>query len=247
MRQFPDPGLFQPTFVVWQDGHASPEHDGDPLGWDAAGDKLVVIHSLQPVDIDPFFDPRGWLEVLSWPGLQTLYANKSKDDIGDAAFDPSGSYVDYSSVTQDASGVWREHVDLINLSTGSVATISIAGDATGVVGGYVWNAQSQIVTYSDAAPFVSTYDAAGNRVSEQKVAPKINFQASADGSTLVGFGVDLNTGYSTGAIAYRDGSSAPLQPPGDLRSFSVSPDGKHILISVGSPTGGTTYIADVPL
>lgn len=245
MRRFPDPGFFLPTFVVWQGGHASPEHDGYPLGWDAAGDKLVVLHSLQPVDIDPFFDPRGWLEVLSWPVLQTLYANKSKGDIGDATFDPTGNYVDYSSVTRDASGAWNLHIDIIDLATGSVANVAVAGDSTGV-GDYLWNDQSQILTFIGADTVVTTYAPDGTKVGQHKGTPKSSYEASADGTTLVSTQAGPN-GFSTPVIAYRDGASALLQPPAEVHNFLISPDGRQILITVGSPTGETAYLAKVPL
>lgn len=246
-RTLPDPGLFRPTFVIWQDGHATAEREGEALGWDATGDKLVVLHSLQPVDIDPFFDPRGWLEVLSWPEMNTLFAegHSQEGDAGDNAFDPTGTYFAYYVSSDDGSSIPGRQIDIGDLATGSVATIPLAGDPSKYDEGYVWSDLSQIQTFTGSDTVLVTYGPDGTKIAQRKVPPLTSFEASADGTTLLSIQLDAD-GYPTPVTAYRAGASALLQPPGQVHSYSISPDGRRILITVGSPAE-TVYLADVPL
>lgn len=247
IRKLPDSGLVRPTFVVWQAGHASAEHEGYPLGWDAAGDKLAVLHSPQPVDIDPFFDPRGWLEVLSWPDMKTLFAESHNEegDAGDNAFDPTGTYFVYYLSSDDGSGIPALQIEIARLATGSVATIPLKGDPSKYDEGYVWSDLSQIQTFNGSDTALITYGPDGTKIAQRKVPPLTSFEASADGTTLLSIQLDAD-GYPTPVTAYRAGASALLQPPGQVHSYSISPDGRRILITVGSPAE-TVYLADVPL
>jgi hypothetical protein len=245
-RWLPHSGSVRPTFVVWQGGDPSTELEGYPLGWDASGDKLAVLHSPQLVPVGPHFQPTGWLEVLSWPDLTSLYANRNVESNQEADFDPTGNYVAGSLGSQDASGIWRLHVDIIDLATGSLASVPVTGDSTKYGEGFVWNDQSQIQTYTGADPVVSTYRPDGTKVGQQRLAAPSFFEASANGTTLVSFRFDGSDELAD-LTAYRNGSSAALEAPAaTFGDIDIAPDGLHILVMLGSPASGA-YLAAVPL
>jgi hypothetical protein len=237
-----DVGPVNPSFEVWQGGQASPERDGIPLNWDLAGDKLAVLH---PTESGP--SPDGWLEILGWPGLKSLFSDHHPGDPSTIDFDPTGRYFAGAIPSRDSSGVSRLGVEITDLTTGSVANVPIVGDFSKEGEGYVWNDQGQIVTFTTAAPVLSTYGSDGIRVSKVEVPAGRYYVASAYGATLVGFRVDVQTGKWTDLIAYRGGAAAPLGEPDEVAGLFLSPDGRRIVISVGTPGQGAEYLADVPL
>ena len=233
-------GSKNPSFAVWQDGSLSPEHDGEPLAWDANGDKLAVLHATQPTN-----GASGSVEVLSWPGLTSLYTSDTKEAV-DATFDPSGAYVSYAIDSKDGAGALRMTVDVADLAAGTVATIAIAGDPTKYDEGYFWNDQGQILTYTGAAPVLSTYQSDGTKIADLDVPPSTSFTASSDGTTLISSQIGPN-GYASPVSIYRGGVTTPLNIPGEVHNFSIAPDGRQLLVIVGSDAGETAYLAAIPL
>ena len=91
-----------PRFRIWSDGSTSDEMEGWPTAWSLDGSRLAVVRPSPQASTSLGkhvlaaginFDS-GWLEVLSYPALQPIYANRDIDvaDI-DMAFSPSGRYL----------------------------------------------------------------------------------------------------------------------------------------------------------
>jgi hypothetical protein len=110
-----------PRFQIWSDGSVSDEREGWPVAWSVDGGELAVIHELPDTAATPgqnsraagYDGPDGWLEVISYPDLQTVYANRSLDAKYDAAFNASGRYLNFFS---DIAG----HREVLDLSTQTV-------------------------------------------------------------------------------------------------------------------------------
>ena len=237
--------LPRPKFVVWQDGIESAEQDGEPIGWDSAGDKLLVIHPTQP-EIHGLSE--GWLEVLSWPGLASVFQDDQSIVVDQAEFDPSGSYVSYGYVHPDASGAWQMEIHVIDMASGSTVKIPLAGDSSRMaVGGYVWNDQGQILVVSEVDMEIYTDLPDGTRVSQASIAQSTTLASSTNGATI------LTTSYPGNGPAdlqlMRSGISQPLTLPFDNgEGASLSPDGGQVFANVypDNPPGVAGYLADIP-
>ena len=186
--------------------------------------------------------------MLSWPDMKTLFteSHNEEGDAGDNAFDPTGTYFAYYLSSDDGSSLPALQIDIADLAAGSVAAIPLAGDPSKYDEGYLWNDLSQIQTFTGSDTVLATYGPDGTKIAQRKVPPLTSFEASADGTTFVSTQAGPD-GFSVPVIAYRDGASAPLQPPAEVHSFLISPDGRRILVTVGSYPSETVYLADVPL
>ncbi|HEY5489086.1 MAG TPA: hypothetical protein VIK00_04535 [Candidatus Limnocylindrales bacterium] len=113
-------GGFCPRYRVWADGSLGNERDGEPVAWSLDGTRLAVIH---PISENASTDSgsniaeagvnfnSGWLEVFSYPGLQSVYSNRDLvvDDI-EPSFSPSGKYLLVES----------DHDEVVDLDHGTV-------------------------------------------------------------------------------------------------------------------------------
>ena len=232
-----------PKTVVWQDGVQSAELDAVPLGWDLAGDKLAVIKPSQPSDRDYV----GQVQVFSWPGLKPLFQGDSKDDY-EGTFDPTGSYLSGTYSYQDAAGEWHMEIHVVDLASGSMATIPLEGDPTKSGGGFVWNDQGRLlVTTHNETLF--TYRPDGTLVGQEHL-PRIPLvQASADGSMILksDFDADVSDTPSNYEVL-RGGDWQPLTLPFDpsWRGVQLSPDGSQVFASTNTDVGVAGYLADIP-
>lgn len=231
-----DSGLVRPQYVVWQNGQESETRDGMPVGWDLAGDKLVVSHPTVAA-----FDPMGWLEVVSWPDGATLFVSDQNEAVpfNGSEFDSSGAYLAYPYFYRDNSGVWQHQVKIADLTSGAVSGV-IAGGGDG----FTWNGDGQIMALSNGGLNDGTFTTDGTKVDQQKLPVPTGFTGSGDYATLVSHQVDSNEDL-TNLVAYRDGTSAELKPPSPVHHLYISPDGLSIVITVGSPSGEDAYLASV--
>ena len=238
--------LPRPRFVVWHDGVESDEHDGEPIAWNLAGDKLIVIHPTQP---EGHGLPEGWLEVLSWPDLATVFQGDPNEVIGDASFDPTGNYVTYELVFPDASNVWHLEIHIIDLGSGSTAKIPFPGDSSKMgVGSWAWNDQGQILVMSAVNLTLSTDLPDGTTVKQDKLSQPTWLQGSANGATILTT-VDDEIDNPSHYQVIRDGVSQPVTLPFDgVTGFSLSPDGSQIFGTGYSETDKAVvgYLADIP-
>ena len=246
-RYLPDrvPNLIRPKFVVWQDGVESAEHDGAPVAWDLAGDKLLVIHPTQP---EVHGIPDGWLEVLSWPSLTSVFQDDPNNAVSEAGFDPSGRYVSYTYVYPDASNAWHMEIHIVDLNSGTTTRIPLAGDSSEMnVGDYVWNNQGQVLVASNVDMTLSTYLPDGTVVNTTDLAHPTSLQASANGETILTS--NWETDNPSDLRVFRNGVSRPVWVPGDwVDSYSLSPDGSQLFVSGNSPSDDDVagYLADIP-
>jgi hypothetical protein len=114
-------GFECPKFRVWTDGSLSDEHDGEPVAWSLAGDRLAVIRSDDAATTANLSNDlraagvmfnAGWLEVLSYPSLKPIYSNGDLvvNDI-DMEFSPSGQYLLVETQNQSTN------YDVVNLDS----------------------------------------------------------------------------------------------------------------------------------
>jgi hypothetical protein len=109
-------GCVLPSFAVWtEDGTTGPRR-GQPLAWTPDGDRLLVINVPRPEGLGvgaPASGPaEGWLEVLAWPGLDSIerFRNVTVAD-HTWALDPGGRYLAHL-VLGDDEARWLEIVGL---------------------------------------------------------------------------------------------------------------------------------------
>ena len=231
-----------PKTVVWQDGVQSAELDAIPLGWDIAGDKLAVIKPSEPSDRDYV----GQGQVFRWPGLTPLFNGAANDDYS-GTFDPTGSYIAGSDSYQDAAGEWHQEIHVVDLTSGSMATIPVEGDPTKMGGDFVWNDQGQLLVTTQGLKQL-TYLPDGTQVDDTPLSRLIVLQASADGSTLVSYHYDANSDNPTNFRVLRDGDWRPLTLPFDpsWHGVQLSPDGSQVFASTNTDVGVAGYLADIP-
>ena len=234
----------RPRFVVWHDGVQSDEHEGAPIAWDLAGDKLLVIHPTQP---DFHDQPAGWMEVLSWPGLTTVYEGDHNDVLGGADFDPTGRYLSYGWGSSDASNASHQGIQILNLATGSRVVIPLL-DAPRSRGGYVWDSQSRLLSMSLDNLTLTTYLPDGTQVDQATFSQPTFLQASANGATLIRSEYQDDTDVPSDIEIIRDGGSQPLTLPFADAGPRLSPDGSQLLVTgySASDDGTAGYLADIP-
>ena len=89
------------TYAVWTpEDRSSQRLPGEPIGWSPDGQRLFIIrppsYDGPPVGAPGRAATVGWLEVVSWPGLQSVAQYKDitvNDDIH--TIDPSGRYMTF--------------------------------------------------------------------------------------------------------------------------------------------------------
>jgi hypothetical protein len=89
-----------PTFRIWTVDSTSATLRGQPIAWSPLGDRLAVIHPRFAATNTPLgigagvAGLRGWLEVLAWPSLETIYKDvRLETDAAELAFASSGRYL----------------------------------------------------------------------------------------------------------------------------------------------------------
>ena len=161
-------GLVRQDFVVWSGGISSQPHDGYPSNWTLDGSKLAVIHKCTEMGC------QGYLEVVSWPGLQTIFEPDPPEQLGDFAFDPTGQYVAYAHLDPSTDFGYVNRV--VTLATGSYVDLrSIYGP------GYYW---ANGYLNMDDGKSVHEFDTQGELVASTP-APGQIAESSADGSTVL--------------------------------------------------------------
>jgi dipeptidyl aminopeptidase/acylaminoacyl peptidase len=223
----------QPSFVVWSGEDVSQPRPGYPVAWSLAGDRIAVLHpsgSMRGVS--------GWLEVVSWPEMETVFEDQSRTVISDLWFDPAGQYVAFPTFSEERPTPLEHLINVVELSTGQLTKIPV-NDHTG----FRWNAKGEIVAQS-ALERVDVYTPTGQQVSSQPIDDYTGIRASADGSTLLLFAEDENEDV-TMAVG-QVGGLVPVALPeeGKVSSFSLSPDGDYLAIVIGGSRQGL-YVRDV--
>lgn len=215
-------------FAVWSDGALGDWHEGEPAEWSDDGTKLAVYHPFEFAMGDP-----GWLEVLSWPGLTRLYADRPPyADVYTVDFDPSGNYI----AAYGGGGPAKLHgaqLRIVSLATDTSAQIPLDSVTYPADPDFFWTTGSQLSLMVGGR--VDSYDTSGKRVDE-RIAPGFLANASPDGST-VAFISD-----SIGNIDIeKDGRlvSSSQFGSGGISQPWFSPDGRSLLLYGYLPDGST--------
>jgi hypothetical protein len=214
-------GIENPAYQVWTESGTGAERDGYPMAWTRGGDKLLVLH--------PTVKTRGlegWLEVVSWPSLETLFEADHDSVTAEATFNPSGEFVAYEHVTP--AGDLEMH--LVNLASGTDIALPIAGQSISSA----WNSSNQLVIADIDSGSLNTYATDGTTITSEPLSGAAVIESSADGSALVSRDRD-----NPSEIRYeRDGVTGKLQlPSGTFAYDALAPDGQHIFVETVAGTG----------
>jgi hypothetical protein len=212
------------TFSVWSSGGVSAPHDGYPMAWSADGTKLAVVHFIKW----GMKDFSGSLEVVSWPGLDRLYAGpRASFDEYSIEFDPSDQFVSLADYSNDSRSL-DSSTRVVSIGSGATADIPCTIPCT-----TFWNDHQQLSF--DTRGQLETYDTLGKLVDERLVGGFLA-NASPDGST-VAFISD-----SIGSIVIERNGSVISQSQfgaGGISQPWFSPDGRSLLLYAYLPDGST--------
>lgn len=203
------------TFSVWSGDRVSAPHDGYPMAWSADGTRLAVVHFIK-WDMKDF---SGSLEVVSWPGLDSLYAGpRATFDEYSIEFDPSDGFVSLPDYSDNSLSLHS-----------STRVVSIDGGATADIPCTIpcrtfWRDRQQLSFVSRGQ--LETYDAFGKLVDE-RLAPGLLANASPDGSTVAFIGESIGN-----IDIERDGQlvSSSQFGAGGISQPWFSPDGSQLLL-----------------
>jgi dipeptidyl aminopeptidase/acylaminoacyl peptidase len=209
-------------FVVWTPAGVSNVVTGQPVAWSADGTRLAVwLPSAQSGPGGVGYHATGRVEILAWPGLETL-ASIADDSLvpQPTSFDPSGQYLLVSRLGEGGSFV-------VDVKTGkgvgpSSITVSGTSDIT-------WGSNSDVLV-SNTDGSVTTYPIPGTEGARQAGLGD-SAAASADGSTIVYYFTQDYSGNPRPITLSRGGTRTSLPVPGGLESDPViSLDGSGIVV-----------------
>jgi len=209
-------------YIVWTGGDdATESRSGYPIRWSIEGDMLALLHPVTPTR-----GIGGWLEVVSWPGLDTIFEDQSEPVIFRARFSPTSEHVAYFDFVGDAPGPYNYFIYVVDLKSSETIRIAI-DDHTD----FRWNASGEIVALS-AYGSIDTYSSAGDLIASEPVDPYVMIEASADGSTTLFSEGEEATAVSVGTV----GSlvNIPL-PEGTMPRLALSPNGDHVSVVLADP------------
>jgi hypothetical protein len=201
-------------YHVWTVSGSSPSMPGVPTAWSRDGSRLAVIRYPQMTKPQGVSVRGGWMEVLSWPGLQTVATfgkgEASYYDIN-VAFDPSGRYL---SAVGDGGPVV--------LDVDSNRVLSTFPDAITAPSFY---RGGLLVSKGDGTTL--GYSLAGTTTGEQYSGDSVF--TSSDGSAAVIYATKALP--STGPITLlRDGRLRTIEVPAAMTLVMLAPDGSGVAV-----------------
>lgn len=216
------------TYRIWTSGGTSNERSGLPITWSPAGDRLAVIHkdrlrSDRQAGMGAGFRPyQGWLEVVSWPDLRTVFADRHIVVQENSGFDPTGRLL--ASQMGD--------LRVVDTSAGTVNDLEVGAywwdpvwDSAGNL--MVANEDGDVTTFSPDGEEVSVFDGTAHRI-----------VGSADGSVQLGYLWDPIRASPPGVFTEMRGVPTyqvglpSFEPDTLLFEPSVAPDGHAFVIEV---------------
>jgi len=213
------------TFRVWTHDGLSREHQGMPVAWSPAGDRLLVIHPMERGGGQGagFGGYSGWVEVLAWPGLDRFFADETTVFYWyDSSFDPSGRFIASDLVDQVR----------VDTATGEIHHFETGSDTFG------WDASGDLVN-ATADGTVIAYGPSG-QVSWTAPGAGHYVMSSGDGSTIVAQLNDPARAAPFGVFTMlRDGARTSFRLPevfadSFVSTPSIAPDGRHMVIAASS-------------
>lgn len=214
------------SFSVWspteQGGTAYP---GYPIAWSAAGDRLAVIHP----DVDEDAGPGliGWLDILEYPTMSSLYADREArlSDEGYATFDATGRYFAYPAFP---------HLWLADIGAGAVQSIGPEGASDH----FAWDSEGRLVIAQFETGGVAVFAVDGRKVSDMHPDGQMVI-GSGDGSVLVLYNDDDDQPLDLTILAGDHELNVQLPGRTYLREPLIAPDGSAIVATClinGRPT-----------
>jgi WD40 repeat protein len=205
-------------FAVWNAKSAVDGLAGTPVAWTSDGSRLAVWHWAQPAQGATGARPSGWLEVISWPDHQQLYADRSIRSDTQVEFDPTGRYLLFSA----ASGPFT----IADTTSGHLTPLPVQCCSVPA-----WDDQSRVLVADDGMT-VRTFDTAGAEVDSLPSAGE-SVTATPDGRVVAAWFSEANIGIDTGRLTViRDGSPQVFPLPGadryPVQFLAISPDGTRI-------------------
>jgi hypothetical protein len=222
-------------YALWADGTLRAESDGYALGWSPAGDVLAIVSPFAPTR-----GASGWLELVSWPSLDELYAAPHDEMTGNPPrFAPSGAFVAYEAI----SAANETTIEIVDLATRRAATIPEDN-----LFSWAWNGNGQLVVSAVDQPLLTTYAPDGSELGSATIAQGALVDSSAGGSTLVEYALATEPGDGgqvVSSMSYeRNGVKVDVvAPSGSFNSLQMSPDGTAITVSMAD---GTLLLLELP-
>lgn len=227
----------RPHYAIWSDGTLSEESPGFPFAWSPGGEMLAVLHPTEPTR-----GVEGWIEVISWPTLETIYSDDAARQVGGLTFDPSGEYIAFPYASRDAQGNDSLELNIVTLGDGSIAEIPIAGLRLS----YGWDAASNMLVSDIRGGTVGTYRPNGTLVDQDAVDGAMIIATSPDGTSILRFErdeFDIESGFEI----HRNGQTLPLVlPDGSFEHADLAPDGRHLVVELSTGSGYAAFVASLP-
>ena len=205
-------------YSIWSPAGVTASGEGFAQSWSHSGDRMLILHPNDQYGPGTY----GWLEILSWPELDRLYADPEADFVWMPAVSPSGNLVAYPPVIGDS---------LVRVGDVRAATVA---DYDIPLGSYVWDADERLVQVTPRGNGVRIYDREANLIEFQRRDVGDAIVASADRSTIVFFHSD-EARRSTDRISIlraNDWSELPLPSLNGLNAQpQVAPDGTAVIVT----------------
>ncbi len=238
-------GNERPQFSVWSDGRSTEPRDGYADTWSPTGDKLIVVH---PFGGQPVLE-EGWIELVGWPGLATIFEGDHTKAAGDATFDPTGEYLAYSDMDALGQGRYSFWIDMVKLATGDMVRIPIAGEQ-GMSVTFAWDSAGNLVVSDVVAGTLATYRLDGSQMNSQPYDPAnytMGVVSSADGSTVL---IERQRSdiedLQVELTIEREGRTTQASSIGGPEPSWLSPNGEHLIVFDAGQRLGIANIANIP-
>ncbi len=228
-----------PETAVWSDGVLTEWRSGSPLTWSAAGEKLAFV---LPQRSGPANE--GPLEVVSWPGLATVWQSGPEVSVSTADFDPTGTYLAYPEFVEQPrqprqAPTFNLMLNVINLAAGN--SIGIPAPENG---DFSWLSEERLIVVGFELLEASVIDFDGAVLAQQSVVGP-NVIASADGLTALFYDAELDAPQMQ---ILRGDELTLLDSPGLMTAQAphMARDGSGVLVVVraatSSPTGSPATV-----
>ncbi len=215
-------GGARPDYIIWNGGDkASEPNAGSPNVWSSTGEMLAVLHPVNRAH-----SSEGWVEVVSWPNLDSVFEDGSRTVANEAWFDPTGDHVAFTSVTGEGTGPFEYFINVVDLTSLDTVRIPI-DDHTD----FRWNSSGEIVALSGHES-IDTYSPGGELINSEAVERFWIIEASNDSSTLVFYEGEDDLTISIGTL----GALVDVElPEGLLSGVELSPTGNRVAVLMANP------------
>ncbi len=222
------PRIERPDWIVWTANEfVSQPRPGFPVTWSALGDLVAVLHPITATR-----GIAGWLEIVSWPDLTTVFEDPERTVIDYALFDPQGHHVAFEKLSREGETQFAHSIVVIDLRKLSATDIPVGEHTT-----FRWGEDSTLIVLNAHAS-VETYSPTGERLAATPVDQFAIVETSSDGSTLMLYEGEEDEAVYVGPNA--DALEEILLPEGEEKGVTLSPDGERLAVVLADPSSGGT-------